>query len=403
MARNSPFSSPPLLRSRALLALALGLVGLTARAEAPPTIAREAEHFTQACSALDAGELENAARHLRALRTEQPDLPEGQLLEALLTLRRERPSLGGLEAFIRAWNEVGRPDFSDSRLLPAEFPPRREEDRAAKLATRSSEAELLLALMQPPEPMHGKLFLKHLPRLKPPEWVFAAEEFLQSDSLPEELRAQGAQAVRARLSELTVASPHAMQYPALLLVTSTSPEAPFSSEELQALEVMAALPDWRETDFRVLFQHALDELQKAHHSQPEHAAFMFAVSALASRTSYMLFKRTEASREALSAQQLHRLGAALWGIGSRMSEESTLLEHLLGTRLMAEGATLIGDEARAQRVAEMREKAQRAAEAMRQAAPDRWPLRALNAEHLEAHVQNELGCMLRFLPPMPEQ
>ncbi|HVG57634.1 MAG TPA: hypothetical protein VNA24_03715 [Hyalangium sp.] len=362
---------------------------------------RAVEHFSEACSALEAGDLDSAARNLRALRMEHPDLPEARLLESLLKLRRDRPSLGGLDAFIQAWNDAGRPDFSESRLLPAEFFPKSAEAQAEKPRTFSPEVELLLATSQPPELRHGHLVLQHLHELEPPEWVFAADDLLRSESLPQELRTQGAQTLRARLSALTIASPQAMQYPALLLVLDSSPETPFSSEELQALEAIAALSDWRETEFHTLFHHALDQLQAAQHSEPAHTAFMFAVSALASRPALLLFKRAEASREVLPAEQLHRLGEALWRIGSRMAKESTLLERLLGTRLMEEGAELTRDKVRAQHVSLMRETARQAAEAMRQAVPERWPLRSLYAAHMEAKMRDEMGCMLRFLPPTP--
>jgi hypothetical protein len=259
----------------------------------------------------------------------------------------------------------------------------------------------MLALALGPSTEHGRLVLQHLRKLDPPELLFAADDLLQHESLPQELRAQASQALRARLSELTVSSPRAMQYPALLLVHDSSPETPFTLEELQALEAIAALPDWRETDFHPLFERALLGFQAAGHERPVHQAFMLAVSALATRPAYLLHKRTEASRQVLPPAQLHRLGEALWRIGSGMAAESTLLERMLGLRMMADGAELMGDEARAEQVATLREEARAAASAMRQAAPERWPLRALNAAQLEARMRDEMGSMLRFLAPTP--
>ncbi len=388
----------PLQRSRAPLALALGLLGFAAWAAAPRAEdARTADTLARVASALDVGDLKSATRDLHALLEQSPQLTEARLLEALLSLRRERPSLGWHEAFIQAWNDVGRPDFSESRVLPEEVPyefPEEEEERLSG----SFDANSLLTLLLEPEDERAHFVLQHLRELEPPELIFAVDDVLRHPSFPEELRLQGAQAVRARLAELTVASPQAMQYPALLLLEGSSLEAPFTPEELQALEAIAALPDWRATGFDTIFQRAASHFRAARHDQPAHAAFMLAVTALANRPAYILFKRTEASREVLSPPQLHRLGEALWRIGSRMAEESTLLERMLGTRMMIDGAELAGDPARAQQVSTQREEFRAAAEAMREAVPERWPLRSLNAAHMEAKMRDEMGCMLRFLP-----
>jgi hypothetical protein len=330
-----------------------------------------------------------------------PELPEARLLQSLLTLRREHPTLGWTDAFIQAWNNVGRPDFSDSRLLPREFTSEFPAAEGATLFSGTTKEDPLLALALAPEAERGRLILRHLRELDPPELIFAANFFLEHESLPKGLRAQASRAVRARLSELTVSSPRAMQYPALLLMEGSSLEAPFTPEELQAIEAIAALPDWRETDFHVLFQRTLSHFQASGHAQPVHAAFSLAVSTLADKPAYLLFKRTEASREVLSAAQLQRLGEALWRIGSRMAAESTLLERMLGVRMMVDGAELAGDAARVQRASAVREEARAAANAMQQAVPHRWPLRALNAAHIDAQMRDEMGCMLRFSHSAP--
>jgi hypothetical protein len=388
---------PPLLRSRAPLALALGLLSLVAWAAAPRTgDSLSAERFSRACAALDAGELDSAAQDIRALREAAPELPEGRLLESLLTLRRERPSLGGFDAFLQAWNDLGRPDFSGSRLLPVESSAASQE---TGLRAGSTETELILTLAMPPEAKRARLILQHLRELDPPELIFAADDRLQNESLPSVLRTQASQALHTRLSELTLASPHAMQYPALLLVDGSSPDAPFTPEDLQAIEAIAALPDWRESDFHTIYQRVLRQFEAAGQSQPAQAAFMLAVESLATEPAYLLFKRTEASRETLSPAELRRLGEALWRIGSHMAEESTLLERMLGTRLMKDGASLLQDEVRAQQASVLREEGAAASKAMSQAAPSRWPLRSLREAFLDAMLRDEMGCMLRFLPP----
>jgi len=388
------------LRSGAPLALALGLLGLAAWAATPRAgDALTADRFSRACNALEAGDLNSAAQDLRALREANPELAEVRLLESLLTLRRERPSLGWLDAFVQAWNSTGRPDFSDSRLLPRQFPPEGSGSEEAVLRTGSAETELMLALSLAPNAERARLILQHLRKLDPPELIFAANDSLRHESLPTALRAQASRALRARLSELTVASPRAMQYPTLLLVGGSSPEAPFTAQDLQALEAIAALPDWRETDFHTLYQRGFRHFEAAGNSQPASAAFMLAVMSLASEPAYLLFKRAEASRDTLSSAELHRLGDALWRIGSRMAEESTILERMVGTRLMIDGASLLGDKARLQQASALREEGAAARSAMTQATPERWPLRSLNQAFIDAMTRDEVGCILRFRPP----
>jgi len=395
----SYFRRLPSLNSQVLLGLVLVLLGFAAWAASSAAEDTLARRFAQTCSALDAGDLDGAARHLRALREKNPELPEAVLLESLLALRRERPALGWHEAFIQAWNNVGRPDLSDSALLKEAFSSAPPAAKEHELRKAPSEEDPLFTLSLDPSASRGRLILRHLRELDPPELIFAADYFLEHESLPATLRTQASKALRARLSELTVSSPRAMQYPALLLMEGSSPEVPFTPEELQALEAIATLPDWRETDFHVLYERLASRFQAAGHTQPTHAAFSVAVSALATRPAYLLFKRTEASREVLSQEQLRRLGEALWSIGSRMAQESTLLERMLATRMMVDGAQLVGDEARAQQAAELRDKARNAANAMHQAVPERWSLRALNSAHVDAMVRDEMGYMFRFLPP----
>lgn len=385
-----------------LLALASALYGLEAWATEPPSEDSLATaHFSQACSALDTGDLDGALRHVRALRENRPGAPEGRVLESFIALRREQPSRSWLEAYVQAWNDAGRPDLAESHIIPQDehyaYPDTSDEE----LLADSPEAAVMLALLKEPNAKRGRLILQHLPKLAPPELIFAADDTLRNPALPRALRPQATQAVRARLSELTVSSPQAMQYPALLLVHGSSEEAPFTAEELQALEAVAALPDWRETEFDTLFQHALSRFEAMGHSQPTHAAFMLAVSALATQPAYLLYKRTEASREVLAPEQLHRLGEALWRIGSAMAAESTLLERLLGSRMMEDGARLVGDETRAGQTTALREESRAAASAFRQAVPGRWPLRGLRQELVDVQTRDEMRVMLRFLPPTP--
>ncbi|WP_375767056.1 hypothetical protein NR798_36025 [Archangium gephyra] len=116
------------LSFHALFVLALGFVCIEARAATAPSesSARSPSPsvlFARACEALEAGDLDGAESTLLTLRQALPERPEPRMLESLLALRRTKPALGWREAFIQAWNGIGRPDLRDSPLLPKDPEP----------------------------------------------------------------------------------------------------------------------------------------------------------------------------------------------------------------------------------------------------------------------------------------
>jgi len=74
--------------------------------------------LVRACQALEEDRWDEAHQTIFELRALAPGRPEPLLLEKLLAQRRSpfAPSWGA--AFVKAWVELGRPDLSDSPLLP---------------------------------------------------------------------------------------------------------------------------------------------------------------------------------------------------------------------------------------------------------------------------------------------
>lgn len=359
--------------------------------------------FVRACIALEAGNLTEAAREIASLREALPAHPEPRLLEHLLMARRQQPALGWREAFLRTWNEVGRPDLQEHPLLGALFVPGGERGiEEAWQRTRALDTRLMLALSTfPPTEERARFVLEQLPSIEEPEWAVAAFEYLRHDTLPEELRAQAAAALVSRLDALSAASPGTQQLRVLRLLGLTELTAPLTPEELNKLEAISTLPRWRKADLAQLHAHARQHLEEAGVPVAASHAFMAVTGALAGQAPYVLLKRTQVSLEQLAPAEREQLGRVLWSIGSRLAAESTVLEHQVGSNLMRHGAMALKDEARLQQVEARIGEVRAALNASHQATLDHWPLHSLQEALLQAILRDEVSHFRGFLPPKP--
>ncbi|WP_158502115.1 hypothetical protein [Vitiosangium sp. GDMCC 1.1324] len=388
---------------RALFVLALGSVGLEARAATAPSeaSAQSPSPFVRACNALEAGNLDGAESELFTLRQLLPENPEARLLGRLVALRRTRPELGWRDAFIQAWNDIGRPDFKNSPLLEEDPEPRPTGPSPEETWERelSAEQRFVLALTMSPEATRARAIFEQFPELAPPELLVAAVEYLERDKLPAALRARSRIALRARLSALSARHPESMLLRALLLLEGTDTKAPFTPRELQELEALSQLPDWRQTAFLSLYRYALGHLEATGVSQPKDHAYGLAVSALVSPVPVLLQRRTEASRNALTPAERQRLGEALWRIGSRISDESSVVERLVGLSLMKKAATELEDSARLLQATELLEEERATYADWKSAAPNHWPVPTLRQAMIDAAMNDEMAHMHAFRAP----
>lgn len=384
------------LLCRALFLLVLGPLCLEARAATTP-----AETFVHACAALDAGNLDSAASDIRTLRQALPERPEPRLLESLLALRRTQPGLGWRDAFLQAWNGLGRPDFTDSPWLQEDPEPRAEGPDPEEVWRRelSAEQRFVLALSLSPEAGQARAIFQHFPEHAPPELLVAAADYLDRDKLPASLRAESHTALHTRLGELSASHPESMQLRALLLLEGTDAKAPFTPQELEELDALSQLPDWRETGFLALYQYARSHFEATGVSQPEDRAYNVAVAALMGPVPLLLHRRTEASRGTLTPPERQRLGEALWRIGSRISDESSVVERLMGLSLMKKAATELGDPLRLLQATELLDSERATYGAWLSAATVRWPLPSLRQEMIDAAMNDEVAHMHAFREP----
>ncbi|HYO57925.1 hypothetical protein, partial [Archangium sp.] len=379
---------------RALFVLALAPLCIQAHADAPSP-------FVRACHALEAGDLDGAASDIFRLREALPESPEPRLLASLLALRRTRPDLGWRDAFVQAWNAIGRPDFKDSPFLPDDPEPLSTGPSPEDVWHRELPAEqrFVLALTLNPEAEHARAIVQQLPVLAPPEMLVPVTEYLARDTLPASVRAEARAALRARLAALSADYPDSMQLRALLLLEGTDAKAPITPRELQELEALSQLPDWRQSDFLSLYRYALGHFEATGVSLPVNHAYTLAVTALVSPVPWLLQRRTEASRDTLTAAERQRLGEALWRIGSRLSEESSVVERLVGLNLMKKAATEMEDTTRLQQVTALLADERATYAAWQSAATLRWPLPALRQAMIDSSMSDEVAHMHAFRAP----
>lgn len=221
----------------------------------------------QACMALEEGDSQAAEAALVRLKAAAPEHLEAELLTRLLALRTRVPSVGWRQAFLLAWTELGRPSFLDSPLLMPEvelpatrdYMPEAVEARAAAAPVRLA---LVLAMPTLPEE-DARWLVEQLPDLEDPALVQAASVRLLVRELSPTLRTEARAAVRRRLAQIVEASPGVVQ-PRLLLLWAEAPEWDlFSQEEMEALEAIAALPQWKDTSFTRTFLKVRAHLKEA--------------------------------------------------------------------------------------------------------------------------------------------
>lgn len=356
----------------------------------------------QACLALEAADAKTAAAALARLRELVPGRVEPQFLQRLLEHRTQLPGTGWRHAFLRAWTELGHPGFVDSPLLP-EFDLATQGFAPPDGWKHSSSDTVRLALVLASSALSeesARWLMTQVPVLEDAAFVQAAAAALLSAELPSTLRGEARAVVHQRLTQLVNASPQEMQ-PRLVLLWAEAPEeSAFTLRELEQLDAIAALPHWKAASFWQTFLKAHGRLRDSGLPYPRMGAYHVASWSNTHGATYVLAKRAEVTRKQLLPGARQRQGHILWKIGSRLSEQSTVMERLVGLQLMEQGAADLGDEAEHERIASLQEAAKALRNAMDMAAIERWPLPSLWEEVAEARARDEWALQREFATPL---
>ncbi|MBZ4421313.1 tetratricopeptide repeat protein [Myxococcus sp. RHSTA-1-4] len=350
--------------------------------------------YVLACVELEAGRHDEASRALTRLERAAPGTPEVAILRDLATARGLHPELGWRQPFLQAWRRHGSPDFQEAHLLPQdlmEWGTFQVDEALWRRAASSVEARLVLLLLDLPEAgsERWRWLVQQLPGLEDPALSVMVIEALRSRTPPEPLRTELEEAARQNLARLVKAHPRDMQLRLLATLGSTSPETPFTPKELLALETAAGAPDWRQRSFQQVYQQVRTRLETLGMKNPGPAAFSAAVWYLGGGGPPLLRQRAKASREKLSHAELKRLSDLVERVGVCLSEQSTLLEHMVGLMLMGSAAEWMEDTLKLQHVQAQRAAARRLMHGSRRVSSGSFPLRSLMDELLETGVRDE--------------
>lgn len=375
-----------------------------AREEAAAALAEVPGHapalFVLACIALEAGDLREAREAMDRLEAMAPGQPELRILEQLLVNQRRAAPVGWGQAFLEAWTELGRPDLQEGALLPESRLVALDEPGLESAWNRapSSRARLLLALLFPnPSEARARWVLQQVPELDDSALLVAAFDLLSDQRLAVTVRQEAVPVLRQRFAQLAGTSPQAMQLRLFQLLAGTERDAPLDTQEMDLLEAISVLPTWKEDSFTRPFLEARRGLKEMAVPGASGAAFAVAERTLGHRGVSLLLRRAAATGERLSEDERRGMGRMLWLIGSRLTEQSSLLEHSVGVLLMASGATSLR-HGRNQREAFAREdEMHEAVMTSLRAALDRWPLRSLTEELLESRARSEVTWLRAFV------
>ncbi|WNG46898.1 hypothetical protein F0U60_24295 [Archangium minus] len=347
----------------------------------------------RACLSMQEGRWDSARRALAF--PEVRNTPEARLL---LELAERRPSAPDWRhAFFEAWQALGRPDFRKSLLLPA------------PLALNYLLADIGAVWGSADEIRRFSLAVLHLVWAEPrQEWML--EQVRASSSVPllmalrEQLIALEEQApvrqfllseVEARLGQLAGSSPRTLQLALVSFLAGKPLTAPFERRDLEELETLVALPDWKQPasepfflEMRALFDGLMPT--------PAHHAFLLASSAQAASLGSWLIQRARASKAHLSEDEQRWMGRLLWEVGARLYEQRSAVEMDMGLRLQVFGSELTQHVPTRERCIAAWVELGRWEDGLKQAGFYRWPLLSLQEESCESRIRDERAWMKAF-------
>ncbi|CAM4132430.1 tetratricopeptide repeat protein [Corallococcus exiguus] len=355
----------------------------------------------QTCVLLEQGALEEAAQAVARLQSLTPGQPEIAVLAALVEQRSQTPAPGWREALLQAWNRVGRPDLTEAEPFPAPLPGTTAFVEQVWERTQSPEVRFTAMLADGASDARQQWLAAHVAELEDPELLLTAYEYFlprSGEDALADVRRQARETLRRKLEPLTSRMSES-EGPLLLLLGESAKEAPLTQEDIPALERIAALPRFRRTSLAQAYADAKQRLELAAVTAPPLRLLQAAVASMVTDAALILWRRVEATKDRLSAEDRVRLGQTVFTLGARIAEGSTLLERMVGLRQMEQGAEWMGDVEKLAEVKRELEHGRAVAHASSALQVDSWPLPSLHRAWLQASLDDEWKSLSALVTP----
>ncbi len=351
----------------------------------PPILKPNAPaRLMRACLYLEHGSLDAMRRDL--VWPEVKHTLEARLLLELSARRSQ--SMDWRHAFFESWDALGRPDFSQSSLLPE---PLEDADVLAfvhdeKLPLQGPQGLPLLTVIPEQEG-----FLEWGPgQVRASDSVpllMALRERLLPLGVETPARQQLLPVAEERLGQLTGSAPPTLQLALLAFLAERPPEALFQRRDLEVLEPLVTLA-WKQPASEPFFQQVHESL-KDMLLLPGHHAFLLATWAQGVSLGQELQRRARASAPHLHEDERRWMGRLLWEVGARLREQRSRLELERGLLLQVYGSELTGHSPTRMESIDLWVELGRWEEALKRSGFKRWPLASLHEECCELRARDE--------------
>jgi hypothetical protein len=304
-------------------------------------------------------------------------------------------------AFFDAWQSLGRPDFRQSTLLPSPlqwnhlmadtWSPWDSTHESRRLSLVALNPELARARQ---EEVRGLVLssdsLPILMALREHLYAYEEQESPRLGLLP---------AVEERIGQLAGSSPRTLQLALIPFLTGSLLSQPFSREELETLESLVSLSEWKQPSSEQFFVEMRGHFEAL--PAPGHHAWLAATLAQGVSLGVWLYHRARASKAHLNDEDRRWLGRLLWVAGSRLREQHSCQEVERGLRLQMLGSEWMEHPPSRDDCITVWMDVGRWQESLLRAAYYRWPLASLQEESCEPRARDELTWMRAFADKLP--
>ncbi len=344
--------------------------------------------FLEAAIAIDQQDYERAGEHLERLEDRYQDSVEVKILRRLLEADRKREHL--VVAGLEEWAAHGAPDLRESPWLGQH---RIVSIDSCYLGADTTEQAIELAVMSSASPRQGEVTpaeLRQAALSVAPGASMAARllALAQLDRPEQSPEAADARQQRARLVQSFSSGAKDNLFFALWRVVATgSKDAPLTRAQLEALEAVA------KSSWRPPRREVAEELRKWEpKGAPADTFVPLMVDILWSERFGSVADRTVKALEQASPSERQRFGAALTQLGNGVSRGGWLLELMVGSRMITQGASLTGSQANLERAKAVRAHGRTLfGESSFEAGFSVWPLRRLGDDEEAALIDDEVA------------